>query len=137
MTVTRFPNHAPSLLLSITAWLLGCSSLRYHGNQQPSDRLLLIKSRNVHPHPPPPQNTMPSRTWGPDPLASQLEVSRMQMALGPAPLPALAASGFPQEESPLNEVCPHRPHILFSGDSQVQKFPCFPPGIIFFLYPQD
>lgn len=35
----------------------------------------------------------------------------------------------------LTDVFPHRPHILFSGDSQVQMFTLPPPGIISSLFP--
>lgn len=61
--------------LSLAAWLLGCSSLRCHGNQQPRDRLLFMKSGNVHHTPQNTQTcTIPSTARGQDALASQLEV---------------------------------------------------------------
>lgn len=72
-------------------------------------------------------------------LASQLEGSRMQMTwdqhLRLSPAPPGGEQGGSQEVVPLADVCPHRPHILFSGDSQVLKFPLPPPGIILSLFP--
>ena len=128
---------------SITAWLLGCSSLRCHGNptaqgQVASHQVRQRVSPTQRPHRCVP---VPATTRGSAAVAGHLEAPRMP--LGPAPHPAQqVALGFPPggggepravsggdsgEDSPLPEVCPRRPHI-----PDVPP-PC--PGIIC-LYPR-
>lgn len=145
VTVTRFPNHTffffkHNCLLALLLFP------RCHGNQQPGDKLLLIKSGNTH-RPPPlpsPEHTVvcPSPLQPEDrmPWPSSCKYLECKCpGAGPSPRwgglrlppgPGAASSGVSQEDLPLADVCPRRPHILFAGESQVQKFPLPPTGIV-------
>lgn len=126
--------------------MLSCSSLCCHGNQQPRGRLPLIKSCNgYHPSLPNPgvcvragHNLGAGCTRQPATTIQGINGPgdpHPRGNLGISPGASCSEWGGSPEDSPLTDVFPRRPHILFSGDAQVQMFPFPPPGIIFSLSP--